>query len=128
GALAHQVRQKRHGNVAYYNTNVHLNPTNVCVYRCTFCAFRSDLRADKSYLFTDDMIRERVLEAKANGATEIHVVGGLHHLKKFDWYVNVIRVIHETWPEIHIKAWTGVEISWFAHLTKKPYRWILEQL
>jgi len=128
GRLAHQVRQERHGNLAYYNTNVHLNPTNVCVYRCTFCAFRSDLRAEKSYVFSEEMIRERVLEAKARGATEIHVVGGLHHLKKFDWYVDVVRVIHETWPEIHIKAWTGVEISWFAHLTKQPYRWILQQM
>ncbi|WP_092051707.1 aminofutalosine synthase MqnE [Planctomicrobium piriforme] len=128
GALAHQVRVRRHGNVAYYNTNVHLNPTNVCVYRCTFCAFRSDLKAEKSYVFSDSMIRERVLEAKSQGATEIHVVGGLHHQRKFDWYVDIVRVIHETWPEIHIKAWTGVEINWFAHLTKKPYKWILEQL
>lgn len=128
GQMAHQVRTRRHGNIAYYNTNIHLNPTNVCVYRCKFCAFRSDLKAEKSYVFTDEMIRERVLEAKSRGATEIHVVGGLHHLKNFDWYVDVVRVIHETWPEIHIKAWTGVEINWFAHLTKKPYRWILEQL
>ncbi|HWL08965.1 MAG TPA: aminofutalosine synthase MqnE [Planctomicrobium sp.] len=128
GTLAHQVRTKRHGNVAYYNTNVHLNPTNVCVYRCTFCAFRSDLKSEKGYVFSDDMIRERVLEAKAQGATEIHVVGGLHHKKKFDWYVDVVRIIHETWPEIHIKGWTGVEINWFAHLTKKPYDWILQQL
>jgi aminodeoxyfutalosine synthase len=128
GALAHRVRTRRHGNLAYYNTNVHLNPTNVCVYRCTFCAFRSDLRAEKSYVFTEDMIRQRVLEAQANGATEIHVVGGLHHLKKFDWYVDVIRTIHDAWPDIHIKAWTAVEISWFAYLTKKPYRWVLEQM
>ncbi|MCA9030816.1 MAG: CofH family radical SAM protein, partial [Planctomycetaceae bacterium] len=63
-----------------------------------------------------------------SGATEIHVVGGLHHQKKFDWYVNVVRVIHETWPDIHIKGWTGVEINWFAHLTKQPYDWILQQL
>ncbi len=128
GALAHHVRSRRHGNVAYYNTNVHLNPTNVCVYRCTFCAFRSDLKAEKAYVFSDDMIRERVLEAKAKGATEIHVVGGLHHKKKFDWYVDVVRIIRETWPEIHIKGWTGVEINWFAHLTKKPYEWIIQQL
>ncbi len=128
GALAHQVRLRRHGHTAYYNTNVHLNPTNVCVYRCTFCAFRSDLKSEKGYVFSDDMIRERVLEAKSQGATEIHVVGGLHHKKKFDWYVDVVRIIHETWPEIHIKAWTGVEINWFAHLTKKPYEWIIQQL
>lgn len=128
GQMANQVRTRMHGNVAYYNTNIHLNPTNVCVYRCKFCAFRSDLKDEKSYVFNEPMIQERVLEAKAAGATEIHVVGGLHHQKKFDWYVDVVRVIHETWPEIHIKAWTGVEINWFAHLTKKPYRWILQQL
>ncbi len=128
GRLANIVRESKNGNLAFYNTNVHLNPTNVCVYRCTFCAFRADLQAEKAYTFTDKMIRDRVLEAKANGATEIHVVGGLHHQKKFDWYVNVIRVIHETWPDIHIKAWTPVEIHWFSHMTKKPYRWVLERM
>lgn len=128
GRLANLIRERKNGNVAYYNTNIHLNPTNVCVYRCTFCAFRSDLKAEKSYVFSDEMIRDRVLEAKANGATEIHVVGGLHHLKKFDWYVNVIRVIRDTWPEIHIKAWTAVEINWFSHITKKSNEWVLEQM
>ncbi|MEZ6055346.1 MAG: aminofutalosine synthase MqnE [Planctomycetaceae bacterium] len=128
GQLANMVRERMHGNVTYYNTNVHLNPTNVCVYRCKFCAFRSDLRSDKSYTFTDEMARERILEARAAGATEIHVVGGLHHLKKFDWYVNLIRVLHETCPEIHIKAWTGVELNWFQHLTKQPYEWILKEM
>ena len=128
GQLANRVRERKNGNLAYYNTNIHLNPTNVCVYRCIFCAFRADLKAEKAYTFTDDMIRERALEARAQGATEIHVVGGLHHQKPFEWYVDVVRVIHETCPELHIKAWTGVEINWFSHLTKKPYKWCLEQL
>jgi len=128
GRLANVIRERKNGNLAFYNTNIHLNPTNVCVYRCVFCAFRSDLKSDRAYTFTDDMIRERALEAQAAGATEIHVVGGLHHQKPFDWYVNVVRVIHETVPSLHIKAWTGVEINWFRFLTKKSYRWILEQL
>ncbi len=128
GRLANIVRERKNGNFAYYNTNLHLNPTNVCVYRCVFCAFRSDLKAPKAYTFTDDMIRERVAEAKRAGATEIHVVGGLHHQQQFDWYVNVVRVIHDAWPDLHVKAWTGVEIDWFSFLTKKPVRWVLEQL
>ena len=128
GKLANVIRERKNGNLAYYNTNIHLNPTNVCVYRCTFCAFRSDLKAPKSYTFTDDMIRERVHEASAAGATEIHVVGGLHHQKKFDWYVNVVRVIRETNPDIHIKAWTAVEINWFSYLTKQSYSWVLQEL
>ncbi|MEZ6064212.1 MAG: aminofutalosine synthase MqnE [Planctomycetaceae bacterium] len=128
GRLANLVRERKNGNVAYYNTNIHLNPTNVCVYRCRFCAFRSDLKAEKAYVFTDDMLRERILEARANGATEIHVVGGLHHQKPFEWYVNIVRVLHETCPEIHIKGWTGVEINWFSYLTKQPYEWVFRQL
>ena len=128
GRLANVVRERKNGNLAYYNTNVHLNPTNVCVYRCTFCAFRSDLRSPKGYVFTNEMVRERVLEAKGAGATEIHVVGGLHHQLGFDWYLNVVRVIHETYPELHIKAWTPVEIHWFAYMTKQPVRWVLERM
>ncbi len=128
GRLANAVRERKNGNFAYYNTNIHLNPTNVCVYRCRFCAFRADLRAEKAYEFSDDMLRERILEGRANGATEIHVVGGLHHLKPFEWYLNVVRVLHETCPEIHIKAWTPVEIHWFSHITKQPVEWVLEQL
>ncbi len=128
GRLANEVREKRHGNITFYNTNIHLNPTNVCVYRCRFCAFRADLRDEKAYAFTDDQARERILEARSRGATEIHVVGGLHHQKKFDWYVNLIRVLHETCPEIHIKAWTAVEIAWFSFLTKKPVDWVLSEM
>ena len=128
GRLANVVRERKNGNLAFYNTNLHLNPTNVCIYRCRFCAFRADLKAEKAYTFTDEMIRERVQEAKERGATEIHVVGGLHHQKKFDWYLNVVRVIHEAWPALHIKAWTPVEIHWFSHMTRRPYEAVLQEL
>ncbi|MDG2131786.1 MAG: aminofutalosine synthase MqnE [Fuerstiella sp.] len=128
GHLANIVRERKNGNFAYYNTNIHLNPTNVCVYRCRFCAFRADLKDEKAYTFDEPMIRERVLEGRASGATEIHVVGGLHHKKKFDWYLDVVRTIHATCPEIHIKAWTPVEISWFSFITKKTVRWVMQQM
>ena len=128
GRLANIVRERKNGNLAFYNTNIHLNPTNVCVYRCVFCAFRTDLKSERAYTFSDDMIRERAREAEAAGATEIHVVGGLHHQKPFDWYVNVVRVIHEAVPSLHIKAWTGVEINWFSFLTKRSYKSVLEEL
>lgn len=128
GKLANIVRERRNGNFAYYNTNIHLNPTNVCVYRCRFCAFRADLKDEKAYTFDEPMIRERVLEGRAAGATEIHVVGGLHHKKRFDWYLDVVRTIRDTCPEIHIKAWTPVEISWFSFITKKSVRWVMEQM
>jgi aminodeoxyfutalosine synthase len=128
GELANFVRERKNGNAAYYNINTHLNPTNVCVYRCVFCAFRSDLRDPKGYLMSDDQILERGGEAVENGCTEMHIVGGLHHQSKYEYYLNVIRLLHEAYPELHLKAWTPVEIDWFCRLAKKSVREILEDM
>ena len=128
GQLANEVRERLNGNVTFYNINTHLNPTNVCVYRCTFCAFRSDLRDSKGYRMSDNEILERGQEAVTNGCTEMHIVGGLHHQQPYDWYVNIVRILHEAYPTLHLKAWTGVEITWFEFLAKKPIRAILEEL
>ena len=66
-------------------------------------------------------------EAVDNGCTEMHIVGGLHHQAKYDWYRKVIvSLLHDNYPSLHLKAWTPVEIDWFARLTKKPIRWVLE--
>ncbi len=128
GVLANLVRERQNGNIAYYNINTHLNPTNICVYRCTFCAFRSDLRDPKGYVMSDEQILDRGREAVENGCTEMHIVGGLHHKLGYDWYVNIIRILHEAYPRLHLKAWTGVEINWFEFLTKKSIRDILTDL
>jgi aminodeoxyfutalosine synthase len=128
GQLANLVRERINGNVGYYNINVHLNPTNVCVYRCNFCAFRADLKSPKGYLMSDDDILRRGQEAVDSGCTEMHIVGGLHHQKPFDWYVNIIRILHHAYPRLHLKAWTAVEINWFEHLTKSPVAEVLTTL
>jgi aminodeoxyfutalosine synthase len=128
GQLANLVRQRLQQNVAYYNINTHLNPTNVCVYRCTFCAFRADLRDPKGYVMSDEQILARGREAAEAGCTEMHIVGGLHHQKKYDWYVHLIQLLHRAYPSVHLKAWTGVEISWFEFLARKPAREILEDM
>ncbi|MCY2975034.1 MAG: aminofutalosine synthase MqnE [Planctomycetota bacterium] len=128
GLLANYVREKINGNVGYYNINTHLNPTNVCVYRCRFCAFRSDLRDPKGYVMSDAQILARGKEAIDNGCTEMHVVGGLHHKLGYDWYRGMISLLHEAYPQLHLKAWTAVEMSWFEFLTKRPLRDILEDL
>ncbi len=128
GQLANLVRQRVNGNAAYYNINTHLNATNVCVYRCIFCAFRSDLRSPKGYVMTDEDVLQRGEEAVRNGCTEMHIVGGLHHQKKFDWYLNLLKVLHDAYPQLHLKAWTAVEINWFEFLTKQSIRDVLVQL
>src|SRR5436190_15064512 len=72
GELANFVRERKNGSRTYYNVNQHLNPTNVCVYRCTFCSFRADLKADNAYVMTDEQILNRAKEATEQGATELH--------------------------------------------------------
>lgn len=128
GQLANLVRERINGNVGYYNINTHLNPTNVCVYRCIFCAFRADLRSERGYVMDDQQILARGQEAVDNGCTEMHIVGGLHHQKKFDWYRNIIAILHENYPTLHLKAWTPVEINWFEFLTKRSVRDVLQEL
>jgi aminodeoxyfutalosine synthase len=127
GELANLVRERKNGNFAYYNVNEHLNPTNVCVYRCTFCAFRADLKSPKGYVMSDEEIVERAAEADRRGATELHIVGGLHHQLPYEWYLNVVRIIHQAYPRLHLKAYTAVEWDWFSRLTGRPTRDILAE-
>jgi aminodeoxyfutalosine synthase len=125
GELANLVRERKNGNFAYYNINTHLNPTNVCVYRCIFCAFRADLRDPHGYMMSDEQILARGQEAVDAGCTEMHIVGGLHHQMKYEWYLNMIRILHDHYPTLHLKGWTAVEINWFTQLTKRSIRDIL---
>jgi aminodeoxyfutalosine synthase len=127
GELANLVRERLNGNRTYYNVNTHLNPTNVCVYRCTFCAFRADLKSPRGYVMTDEQILERAGEADRRGATELHIVGGLHHQLPYEWYLNVVRMIHRAYPRLHLKAYTAVEWDWFSRLTGRPTRDILAE-
>jgi aminodeoxyfutalosine synthase len=128
GELANLVRERKNGNVAYYNVNQHLNPTNVCVYRCTFCSFRADLKSPRAFVMTDEQILGRAREAHEQGATELHIVGGLHHQLPYEWYRDIIRTIHERYPELHLKAWTAVEWDWFERLTKRPTKELLADM
>jgi aminodeoxyfutalosine synthase len=125
--LANLVRERKNGNYAYYNVNAHINPTNVCVYRCIFCAFRSDLKSPKGYVMSDEQILERAAEADRNGATELHIVGGLHHQLPYEWYLNVVKIIHQAHPRLHLKAYTAVEWDWFSRMTGRPTRDILSE-
>ncbi len=128
GQLANEVRERINGNVGYFNINTHLNPTNVCVYRCRFCAFRADLRDPKGYWMSDEQIIERSREATENGCTEMHIVGGLHHQKPYESYRHLIELLAEHSPKIHLKAWTAVEINWFEFQTKRSVEWVLEDM
>jgi aminodeoxyfutalosine synthase len=128
GAMANLARERKNGNYGYYNVNTHINPTNVCVYKCDFCAFRADLDEARAYVMTREQITERARQAHERGATELHIVGGLHHKLPFDYYVDVVRWIHDDFPELHIKAYTAVEVEFFAKISRLSIAQILGRL
>jgi aminodeoxyfutalosine synthase len=76
---------------------------------------------------SDEQILERAAEADRKGCTELHIVGGLHHQLPYDWYLNVVRVIHRDYPRVHLKAYTAVEWDWFSRLTNRPTRELLAE-
>ena len=128
GEMANLVRERYNGNFGYYNVNTHINPTNVCVYKCDFCAFRADMDDPRAYTMNESQIQERAKQAHNRGATELHIVGGLHHKLPFSYYVDVVRWVKEAAPEIHVKAYTGVEIEWFKKIAKLSTRDVLQAL
>lgn len=130
GELANTVRHRKNGNVAYYNLNLHINPTNVCIFRCALCAYScEDEGGDpRCYVITQDELLAKGREAVEAGCTEVHIVSGVHPTKKFDWYLGMTRNLHAAFPRLHIKAWTAVEIDHFAQSTKRSVRSILEEL
>jgi aminodeoxyfutalosine synthase len=128
GEMANLVRERLNGNFGYYNVNTHINPTNVCVYKCDFCAFRADLDDPRGYVMDRDQIVARAGQAHERGATELHIVGGLHHKLPFEYYVDVVRWIHDAFPEIHIKAYTGVEVEFFAKIARLSIEEVLNRL
>jgi aminodeoxyfutalosine synthase len=120
--LADVVRRRMHGDVAYYNINRHINYTNVCALSCTFCSFFRKAGRDGAYEHSVERIREEAAGAAEAGATEIHMVGGLHPTLPFDYYPAILQAIRETAPQLHIKAFTAVEIVHLARISKRGPR------
>jgi aminodeoxyfutalosine synthase len=130
GALANHVREARHGDLAFYNRNVHLNPTNVCVASCKFCSFarKEGETASPGYTMTLDEALEKVLSRRPLGITEVHMVAGLHPTLEWEYYPELIRRIHAAWPELTIKAFTAIEIHFWAEKYGKSYEQVLREL
>src|SRR5271154_3467876 len=128
GWLANHVREKRHGNVTYYNINRHINPTNVCVAHCKLCAFGRDPSAAGAYTFALEEIYERAEQGVREGATEFHIVGGLHPDLSFDHYLEMVRGLKQRCPTVHIKAFTMVEVHYFARIAKLSIEEVLQKM
>lgn len=119
GEMADHVRRSMHGNVAYHNVNRHINYTNLCALSCKFCAFYRKKGDDGIYEYTVDHIEKMAGDAAKVGATEIHVVGGLHPYLPFSYYTDMLRAIRRAAPQVHIKAFTAVEIVHLARIDRR---------
>lgn len=138
GQLANFYRQKKAHEVAirngydqkaaerriktvWWNTNVHLNPTNVCIGECDFCSFARKPNEEGAYTMSIPEALEKVKAARSEGATEVHIVGGLNPKTLIEYYSDLMQAIKSEVPGIHIKAFTAVEIEFFAKFFKQEY-------
>ncbi len=117
--LAHLVRRRLHGNAAYFNINRHINYSNVCALSCRFCAFARKRGEAGAYEQSLDQIVEQAKAADAAGATELHIVGGLHPWLPFEWYTDLLRALRAAAPRLHLKAFTAVEIVHLVRVAKR---------
>ena len=128
GWLANHVRERMHGNVAYFNVNRHINPTNVCVAACRLCAFGRKKDAPGAYTMALEEAYETAASGYSEAVTEFHIVGGLHPDLPFQYYLDLIAGLKERFPQVHIKALTMVEIAFLAKRGKLTIEETLRQL
>ena len=128
GYMANLVRERMHGDVTYFNVNRHINPTDVCVANCRLCAFGKQKRDPTSYTMSLEQVWEVAGQGWSEAITEFHIVGGLHPELNLDWFCQMLRGLKERFPQIHLKAFTMVEIGYFARREKMSIRDVLVQL
>jgi len=114
GGIANLVRERLNGDLTYYNVNRHLNYTNVCISDCAFCGFYRRVRHPEAYEWSIEECVEIARKAYNEGARELHIVGGLHPRLQFDYYTGLLSQLKRDFPDMHLKAFTMVELD---HLT-----------
>jgi len=128
GYMANLVRERLHGQVTYFNVNRHINPTDVCVASCRLCAFGKRAKNPKAYTMSLEEVWYRAGEGWSEAVTEFHIVGGLHPELTLDWYCEMLRGLKTRFPQVHLKAFTMVEVAYLAQRGKVSVREVLERL
>jgi aminodeoxyfutalosine synthase len=116
--LADGVRRRKHGRTTYFNVNRHLNPTNVCYADCKFCGFYRTPRQPDAYTHNIEDSLRVAGEAVKEGATELHITGGLNTKLPFSYFTDLLTGLKQHYPQLHLKAFTMVELDHFAHFYK----------
>jgi aminodeoxyfutalosine synthase len=128
GRLADIVRRRRHGLKTYFNVNRHLNPTNYCYADCKFCSFFVKHNQEGGYTHSLEECLKRAREAYEQGATELHIVGGLNTRLPFSYFTEMLSAIKREFPALHLKAFTMVELDFFAKFYKLSDEEVIEKL
>jgi aminodeoxyfutalosine synthase len=127
GAMANRVRERRHGDDAFFVRNMHLNPTNVCTVDCKFCGFYRPYREKaRGWTWSLERCLDEVRSRLAEPLTEVHVVGGHNPDYPYEFYLDLLRGIRELRPEMHVKAFTAAEYDFFARRFKKDLDRVFE--
>ena len=119
GMLANVVRERKNGNFATYIHNRYINYSNICVLSCQFCAFAAKKRDPHAFEHAPAEIIQAVAEALPLGITEVHMVGGLHPTLKKEWYLELLRGLRALDPDLHVKAFTAIEVR---HLAQRIFK------
>jgi aminodeoxyfutalosine synthase len=127
GHLANRVRERRHGDVAYFVWNTHINHTNVCAATCDFCAFAARKGEARAYTLGIEEIVRTVSELPRT-VREVHIVGGLHPDLPWSYFTDMMKGIKKARPDIHIKAFTAVEVFFFHKLYRMSVEKVLAEL
>ncbi len=122
GALANFIRERKHGDRTYFNRNFHVEPTNVCLYTCTFCSYsRRMKKREDGWEYTNDEIMDIVRKYDDQPVTEVHIVGGVLPQYDVPFYTDLFRAIKAHRPDLHVKALTPVEYHYIFKKAKISY-------
>jgi aminodeoxyfutalosine synthase len=119
GALANWVREEKHGNKTYFNRNFHIEPTNLCVFSCKFCSYsRLYAHKEEGWELSTDQMLDIVKSYDGQPVTEVHIVGGVHPKMNMEFFLELLRKIKAHRPDLHIKAFTPVELDYMFRKAK----------
>jgi aminodeoxyfutalosine synthase len=120
GSLANYIREKKHGDITYFNRNFHIEPTNVCVFTCNFCSYsRLYAHREEGWELSSDQMLHIVKKYDDQPVTEVHIVGGVHPKMNLEFFAEILRKIKAHRPELHIKGFTAVELDYMFRKAKK---------
>ncbi|MCK9562352.1 MAG: aminofutalosine synthase MqnE [Bacteroidales bacterium] len=128
GVLANYICTHKHNNHVYFNKNIHIEPTNICIHDCVFCSYARKKGESQTWEMTIQQMCDKILSIPEDAITEVHIVGGVHPDRGLDFYCDLLQAIKKIRPTLHIKAFTAIEIEYMAIKSKLSLQETLTQL